>query len=82
MSMSRKDYRKIAEAFREQVVYAANDGRQLYRLSQLAKNMSDVFFKDNANFSSSTFLVACGFDSYGDPVKTPVPRRIVGRKPS
>lgn len=67
MSMTRKDYRAIAEQIKWSLKGANEDATQ--GVAQTARNVADALKADNSRFRYDTFFEACGLDSYGYPVK-------------
>jgi len=64
--MTRKDYVAIAEVFKEQTKWLQpeiiqNEQQSYNTLRHLAKDLCDVFERDNPLFDRDRFLKACGF---------------------
>jgi len=57
MSMTRKDYRKIAEEIRN--MYKLQDYAGSYIIKTLASNMAVMLKKDNPRFDKNKFIEAC-----------------------
>lgn len=74
MSMSRKDYRAIADVIAGEVATAptTDDARRQATLRTLRNVMlstADVMARDNARFNRARFYTACGFESDGSRVR-------------
>lgn len=58
---SRKDYEKVAEAIRVEVVQWPEKGTHWHIAYAIASELAQVFAQDNPRFNRSLFMVACGF---------------------
>jgi hypothetical protein len=71
MSMSRKDYRVIAEAIAKslaqtETVDETQRAEALASIALVARNISEQLKADNSAFRYDYFFAACGLDKWGE----------------
>lgn len=62
--MTKKDYKAIAEVFRQKVSSSSDDyytNQSVGMLQDVAEGLCIVFKQDNPSFDKQRFLDACGF---------------------
>lgn len=65
MSMSRKDYRAVADDVKTALDYT-DGGKDSLAVARVARSLADTFKRDNSNFRYDTFFSACGLDYNGE----------------
>lgn len=65
--MTRKHYREVAEAFRRATHDAYPDTHTQMVVAELARDLADLFKRDNSSFRYDTFFEACGLNEWGKP---------------
>lgn len=65
MSMSKRDYVKIADIINDNLADTMVESRAV---AGVAREMADYFKSDNPSFRYDTFFEACGLDPFGDVI--------------
>jgi hypothetical protein len=73
MTMSRKQYREVASILESQIASAEylpeSSAAVRMTTSRIAKDLADMFKRDNSRFRYDTFFEAAGLDGFGDVKK-------------
>ena len=59
--LSRKHYRLIAKAIKDNKIYSNNSTRKILKMDSLINDLCEEFKKDNDLFNKQTFIDACNF---------------------